>query len=46
MLQKNSLNVVYLNDDVDYQTICGNTALPSTLARSSLPGISMSYEFS
>ena len=33
------MNVVYLNDDVDYQTICGSTALASTLARSSIPGV-------
>ena len=38
-LQRQSMNVIYLNDDVDYQAVCGSTALAATLARSSLPGL-------
>ena len=39
MIENQSTNIVYLNDDVDYQTLCGSTALASTLARSSVPGL-------
>ena len=38
-MESQSTNIVYLNDDVDYQSLCGSTALASTLARSSLPGL-------
>ena len=39
MMESQSTNIVYLNDDVDYQSLCGSTALASTLARSSVPGL-------
>ena len=39
MKERQSVNVVYLNDDVDYQTVCGSTAMASTLARASVPGL-------
>ena len=39
MMESQSTNIVYLNDDVDYQSLCGSTALASTLARSSIPGL-------
>ena len=38
-MESQSTNIVYLNDDVDYQSLCGSTALASTLARSSIPGL-------
>lgn len=44
-MESQSTNIVYLNDDVDYQSLCGSTALASTLARSSLPGLRWIIKF-
>ena len=38
-MESQSTNIVYLNDDVDYQSLCGSTALASTMARASIPGL-------
>ena len=38
-MKSQSANIVYLNDDVDYQAVCGSTAVASTLVRSSVPGL-------